>query len=259
MRKVLQATYKVLIGVACVLHSTFTWAQKAELKMVDSSRLVTKLKYYSDEHLHTSEGAIPYVSIYSVRFNSKDRKKAAFFLEMLDSMKIKVIFSDDPFLAIPAGSSKLADSLAQSTEPPRLVAAVGFGGGLDYGGFGVRGSANLTKHLALFGGVGYALAGMGYNGGLLFIAKPKSVVSLTVSAMYGYNAAATNTNNEKLYYGPSGAVGVRYLVGKAHTNFLHVSLIYPVRTFDNTGVNTGDFFPVLASFGFNFGITGKGN
>ncbi len=259
MQMVSHVIHKIQLGIACVLLTTSVIAQKAELKMVDSSGLVTKLKYYSDEHLHTSAGAIPYVSIYSVRFNSKDRKRAEFFLEILDSMKIKVLFSEAPITDIPTGSSKLADSLAQSSDPPRLAGAVGFGGGLDYGGFGVRGMLPMTQHLHLFGGIGYAIAGMGYNAGMSFIAKPKSVVSLTMSAMYGYNAAATNTNQEKLYYGPSGAVGVRYLVGQRHVNFFHVNLIYPFRNFDNTGINTGDFFPVLASFGFNFGITAKRN
>lgn len=257
MQMVSHVIHKELIGLACILLSICTHAQRAELKMVDSSRLVTKLKYYSDEHLHTSHGAIPYVSIYSVRFNSKDSKKAEFFLEMLDSMKIKVIFDDEPIKDIPTGSSKLADSLAQSTDPPRLAGAVGFGGGLDYGGIGIRGGLNLIQQLMLFGGAGYTEAGLGYNAGIVFIAKPKSVVSLTVSAMYGYNAYSSSSSEDKIYFGPSAAVGVRYLVGKRHVNFWHVSVIYPFRNFDNTGVNPGDFLPVLPSFGFNFGITAK--
>jgi hypothetical protein len=248
---------KILLTLISNLICIVSPAQKAELKLVDSSQLVTKLKYYSDEHLHTSAGAIPYTSIYSVRFNSKDRKKAEFFLEMLESMKIIVIFVDEPIANIPVGSSKLADSLVQTSYPPRLVAAVGFGGGIDYGGFGVRASANLTQHLALFGGLGYALAGMGYNAGMLFTAKPKSVVSLTLSAMFGYNAASTGSSHDELFYGPSAAIGVRYLVGKRHINFWHVSLVYPFRKFDNAGVNDGDFLPILASFGFSFGLRKK--
>jgi hypothetical protein len=255
MQAVFHAGGKFIIGIACILIASVSCAQKAELKMVDSSRLVTKLKYYSDEHLHTSHGAIPYISIYSVRFNSKDRKKAEFFLEMLDSMKIKVIFADAPITDIPFGSSKLADSLAQSSEPPQLAGAVGIGGGLDYGGIGIRAGLNLIQQLMVFGGLGYTEAGLGYNAGMLFIAKPKSAVSLTMSAMYGYNAYSTS--QDKIYYGPSASVGVRYLVGKRHVNFWHVSVIYPFRNFDNTGVNPGDFLPVLPSFGFNFGISKK--
>ncbi len=257
MQTTFNAVLKVLAAIAFTLISTCGLGQRAELKMVDSSRLVTKLKYYSDEHLHTSHGAIPYVSINSVRFNSKDRKKAAFFLEMLDSMKIKVMFTDAPITDIPTGSSKLADSLAQSSDPPRLVGAVGLGGGLDYGGFGARGSINLLQQVALFGGLGYTEAGLGYNAGMFFVAKPKSVVSLTVSAMYGYNAYSSRSSQNKIYYGPSAAVGVRYLVGKRHINFWHVSVIYPFRNFDDSGINTGDFLPVVPSFGFNFGIDKK--
>jgi hypothetical protein len=252
--------FKLSITLTLSLICFILRAQKAELTLVDSSRFVTKLKYYSDEHLHTAAGAIPYTSIYSVRFNSKDKKKAEFFLEALDSMKIKVVFDDNPLVdtsSKSALSSKLADSLARSSRPPDIASYFGFGGGIDYGGFGVRAGLPIRQHLHLFAGIGYALAGLGYNAGLLFIAKPKADVSLTINAMYGYNAAQTGGNAahpDELFYGPSVGVGVRYLVGKGRTNFWHVSIIYPFRTLDNAHVDPGQFFPVLPSFGFNFGL-----
>jgi hypothetical protein len=255
------ASCRILLGLVFTFLAINTYAQKAELKLVDSSLFVTKLKYYSDEHLHTSAGAIPYSSIYSVRFNSKDRKKAEFFLEMLDSMKIKVMFSDEPVIDKSskslASSSKLADSLAQSSQPPGIVASLGLGAGIDYGGFGIRAGLPMTQHLLLFGSVGYALAGAGYNAGLLFIAKPKADVSLTINAMWGYNAVRTGggaSNPDEFFYGPSAGVGVRYLVGKEQTNFFHVSIIYPFRTLDNSYVDPAQVLPILASFGFNFGM-----
>ncbi len=151
----------------------------------------------------------------------------------------------------------MSDSLRRVGQPPSLIASVGFGGGLDYGGLGMRGSIALTQHLHFFGGVGYALAGVGYNGGLLVVTKPKSDLSLTLSAMYGYNAARTSGNTNSFYYGPSLAVGARYLMGRQRVNYWHVSVIYPWRTLDDQVPPEGEFFPVLVSFGFSFGIRKK--
>lgn len=244
------------IGVLMMICAFQSFSQKAELQFVDSSRAVTRLKYYSDEHLHTSSGAIPYNTIYSVRLSNKDRKKAEFFLEKLDSVHIKVLFDDTPIVESPGTQARpgMSDSLRRVGQPPSLIASVGFGGGLDYGGFGMRGTLALTQHVHFFGGVGYALAGVGYNGGLLVIAKPKSDLSVTFSAMYGYNAARTTTTGNDFYYGPSLAIGARYLMGKQRVNYWQVNVIYPWRTLDDHMPPEGEFFPVLVSFGFNFGI-----
>jgi hypothetical protein len=251
---------------AVVAFFIFTSAcgQKAELKLVDSSKIVTKLRFYSDEHLHTAAGAIPYSSIYSIRINSKDRKKAEFFLERLDSMQIKVIFDDAPLTGsnyqVAATGSNLSDSLRVVGRPPDLAAIVGVGGGLDYGGFGARGGVHFTQNVVLFGGVGYALAGLGLNGGLIFIFKPKSDLSFTMSAMYGYNAALAveiTPPIHKLYYGPSLGVGARYIVGKQRLNMWHVSVVYPFRKSefnDQATLYGAQDFPILISVGFSLGI-----
>ena len=88
----------------------------------------------------------------------------------------------------------------------------------------------------------------------MVIAKPKSDLSMTFNAMYGYNAARTTTIGNDFYYGPSLAIGARYLMGKQRVNYWHVSVIYPWRTLDDHMPPEDEFFPVLVSFGFNFGI-----
>ena len=70
---------------------------------------------------------------------------------------------------------------------------LGFGAGLDYGGFGARVTGMPSKNFGVFGGLGYALAGVGFNGGVqgIFNSKGRAVPYLT--AMYGYNGALVIT------------------------------------------------------------------
>jgi hypothetical protein len=89
-------------------------------------------------------------------------------------------------------------------------AAFGFGLGFDYGGIGVNFTGYPQKNIGIFGGVGYAVAGVGFNGGIKLRLVSKSNFTPYFVAMYGYNAAVAvmdNPNYNKLFYGPSIGLG----------------------------------------------------
>jgi hypothetical protein len=54
---------------------------------------------------------------------------------------------------------------------------LGAGFGFDHGGLGLKATFEPIKHLGLFGGVGYNLAGIAGNGGLIFNMLPASKVT----------------------------------------------------------------------------------
>src|ERR1700761_7927674 len=72
------------------------------------------------------------------------------------------------------------------------VNSLGIGLGEDYGGIGINYTVYPQTNIGLFGGVGYALAGVGYNFGVKLRTNP-SLATLFVMFMYGYNAAVAVT------------------------------------------------------------------
>ena len=69
---------------------------------------------------------------------------------------------------------------------------IGFGMGLDHGGYGVNLVLYPGRNFGVFGGLGYAFAGTGYNAGLkikLVGVNHKSHLYPYLLGMYGYNAA----------------------------------------------------------------------
>jgi len=145
--------------------------------------------------------------------------------------------------------------------------SIGFGFGLDHGGFGANLVLYPGRNFGLFGGVGYALAGTGFNAGLkikLVGANHKSHTFPYLLGMYGYNAAIVISNAEqynKLFYGPSFGLGfdIRQKWGKR--GYMTVALIVPVRNKDvndyidqmkDRGVEfTNNLYPVLFSAGYH--------
>jgi hypothetical protein len=77
------------------------------------------------------------------------------------------------------------------------ITTFGFGVGRDYGGIGLNLTVYFNHALGFFGGAGYALAGIGLNGGLkikLASAQSKSHVIPFLTGMYGYNTAVVVKN-----------------------------------------------------------------
>lgn len=145
---------------------------------------------------------------------------------------------------------------------------LGVGAGLDYGGFGGRMTYYPEKHVGLFGSLGYAVAGTGYNFGAKCRFNPDSRARVVAGAMYGYNAAIHVSNvsgYDKLYYGTSILVGTELRTKNKPRNYFSLELIIPFRPSAYTdALNSLKANPnvtkiseppaVTASLGYHFGL-----
>lgn len=144
---------------------------------------------------------------------------------------------------------------------------LGLGMGLDYGGFGGNLLFYPQKNIGIFAGVGYALAGMGYNFGTklrLVPNKPTAGITPFLLAMYGYNAAIAVSNAKeynKLFYGFSAGIGFDTRLKPTKSGYWSFALIVPFRGTDvteymddlkqNHGVEfKNDLLPVAISIGY---------
>lgn len=147
--------------------------------------------------------------------------------------------------------------------------SIGIGGGLDYGGFGGNMTFYPAKSVGVFGGVGYALAGVGFNAGVKFRYipdKPDAKVHPFGLAMYGYNAAIAVLNasqHNKLFYGPTFGAGIDFHRNPMKRGYWSFAIFVPIR---NSEVNEyiehlennygADFqtglFPIAGSIGYRF-------
>jgi hypothetical protein len=154
-----------------------------------------------------------------------------------------------------------------STPVDRL--SLGLGGGLDYGGFGGNLSFYPIDNVGIFGGIGYALAGVGFNGGLKYRfipKKPDARVRPFGLAMYGYNAAIAVLNasqHNKLFYGPTLGAGIDFQRNLQRRGYWSFALFVPIRNSevqsymdDLENLYNVDFqtslFPVAVSIGYKF-------
>jgi hypothetical protein len=131
--------------------------------------------------------------------------------------------------------------------------SIGFGLGLDHGGYGINIVLYPSRNFGLFGGLGYAFAGTGFNAGLkikMVGMNHKSHVYPYLLGMYGYNAAIAIWDAKeynKLFYGPSFGLGcdIRQKWGKR--GYLTIALIVPVRNSD-----AKDYFDLMEKRGVEF-------
>lgn len=147
--------------------------------------------------------------------------------------------------------------------------SIGIGGGLDYGGFGGNLSYYPAKSVGLFGGVGYAIVGVGFNAGMKYRyipKKPDARVRPFALAMYGYNAAILVINasqHNKLFYGPTLGAGIDFHRNPQKRGYWSFGLFVPIRStevddyMDRLENDFGaDFqnslFPVAVSIGYRF-------
>jgi hypothetical protein len=142
---------------------------------------------------------------------------------------------------------------------------IGFGSGIDYGGFGARITIPATPCLAIFGAAGYNLLELGANGGIIFRVLPGARICPFGGIMYGYNAVIKIDGADQLsktYYGPSGTIGLE-IWSRRRPSFFSTGLILPVRSseFQNDVIalqnNPGIVFrnktsPVGISVGYHF-------
>jgi hypothetical protein len=133
-------------------------------------------------------------------------------------------------------SSKAQQSTAEVRKPD--IVNIGLGIGFDYGGIGGNFMVYPQKNIGIFIGGGYAIAGMGYNAGIKLRLSPSksTVVNPFITAMYGYNAAVSISDNpqyDKLFYGPSLGLGIDIRSKKPDSKgYLSIALMIPIRNSD---------------------------
>ncbi|MBL7845293.1 MAG: hypothetical protein KF846_14110 [Cyclobacteriaceae bacterium] len=144
--------------------------------------------------------------------------------------------------------------------------SLGLGIGLDYGGIGGRATFSPIPSFGVFGSLGYAIAGVGFNAGLQYRISPDNNIVPVLTAMYGYNAALKVTGAfevNELYYGPSLGAGVEFKSKRNTKNYFSLELLVPFRDsqfdkdrefYKNLGVEFNDVFPVTISLGYHFGL-----
>jgi len=114
--------------------------------------------------------------------------------------------------------------------------SIGFGLGQDYGGVGGNLLYYPQRNVGLFCGLGYNLAGVGFNLGVksrIGIGSSKSHVMLYALAMYGYNAVVKVSNApnlNKVFYGPTVGAGLDFKPMKYSDDYVSVSLFVPLRS-----------------------------
>lgn len=156
-----------------------------------------------------------------------------------------------------------ADILSERIEK----SSIGFGIGLDHGGYGANLVLYPGKNLGVFGGIGYAFAGTGYNAGLkikLVGRNHKTHIYPYLLGMYGYNAAIAIINAKqysKFFYGTSFGLGADVRQKWEKRGYLTIALIIPARKKDvkdyfdlmqKRGVEfTNNLYPVTFSLGYH--------
>jgi hypothetical protein len=145
--------------------------------------------------------------------------------------------------------------------------ALGVGLGTDYGGIGANAIYYPIENVGVFGGVGYALAGAGYNAGVKLRWVTRRSVDPYFVAMYGYNAAfvvADANQFNKLFYGPTVGLGVDFRSKKPHkTGYWSLAVLVPIRSSEvdqyesylknSQGIKfENELIPVGISIGYHF-------
>lgn len=149
----------------------------------------------------------------------------------------------------------------------------GPGFGFDHGGLGIKASYSPEKHIAVFGGVGYNLASVGVNGGLIYSIIPDKRVTPVLTAMYGYNAViktsySNGAKDHMVYYGLTLGAGVDIKLGRSKENKININLLIPLRSssFFNdynylrqNGSISQAMVPVGISFGWDMAVFSPDN
>jgi hypothetical protein len=160
--------------------------------------------------------------------------------------------------------------LAQdSISVPRAIdkTSFGLGAGFDFGGIGANLLVYPTENVGLFGGMGYAIAGVGFNAGAKFrLISKKHDADPYALVMYGYNAAIgvkNASNYNKLFYGPTFGFGFDLRSKRNTRSYWSMALLIPIRSsevndyMDDLKNNHGVEFknelpPIGISIGYRF-------
>lgn len=131
---------------------------------------------------------------------------------------------------------KAQEEIPATENLPLDTKSIGFGIGTDYGGFGANVLIYPTDHLGVFGGLGYAMAGVGFNAGIKYrfiYNKAAWKANPYLLGMYGYNAAVVVKNGEsfnKFFYGPTIGIGIDFRKSSHSKGYWSVGLLVPLRS-----------------------------
>lgn len=182
--------------------------------------------------------------------------------------RFTLIFALITLLAIQA-MSQVKDSSEVKTDKLSL----GIGMGLDYGGFGANIVFYPSTHFGLFFGGGYALNGLGVNGGIKYrfiSSRPKARINPYFSAMYGYNTTIVvknATEYNKTFYRSTVGIGIDFRQRPYRKGYWTIALLVPIRGSkvndyiddlkNNHGVEfKNELMPIAISFGYRL-VLGK--
>ncbi len=138
----------------------------------------------------------------------------------------------------------------------------GIGGGLDYGGLGLRGELQPNKNISIFVGAGYNFAAPAFNAGASYKIVTGGRAQPFLTAMYGYNAVIKIKNAfADDYYGFTTGVGCELYERDGKRKWLF-ELLIPFRRqeFHDQYQELKDFgyefnpgiLPVTFTIGYNF-------
>lgn len=147
--------------------------------------------------------------------------------------------------------------------------SLGLGFGQDFGGIGANLLIYPQKNVGIFGGVGYALAGAGFNAGIKvrFMGEKNTAKVIPFAiGMYGYNAAikvSGSSDLNKIFYGPTIGGGIDYKAFSSSKIYWSLAIFVPLRSSEvdnyiddlknNHGVTMKqELIPVTFSLGFRF-------
>lgn len=137
------------------------------------------------------------------------------------------------FIAVAASAQSL-DSASRFYD--KLT--VGVGAGYDFGGYGANVTYYPQRSVGIFGAVGYAQAGVGYNFGVKLRALTNQSTTLLVPfviGMYGYYAEASPKYYavyNKIFNGFTAGAGLDYRPAHSKFGYLTVTILVPFRPDD---------------------------
>lgn len=113
--------------------------------------------------------------------------------------------------------------------------SIGFGLGMDFGGFGLNLTAYPQRNIGLFAGAGYNILGLGFNFGtkLRIVSEHQTTKVIPYGlAMYGYNAVIKISNAQdlnKTFYGFTLGFGLDFKSSPSKKGYWTLALLVPIR------------------------------
>lgn len=117
--------------------------------------------------------------------------------------------------------------------PDRI--SLGLGIGISYGALGGGLTIYPQKNIGVFGNIGYAIIGVGYNVGIKLRGIKKintSIVTPTFTAMYGYQTSIKIKGAEeynKFFYGITLGIGIDARFKRTNKGYWSFELLVPLR------------------------------